>query len=62
MKTSSSDNYCLKRVTIRMLDKKTYYSTGDLSKEYRDDAENNDIFYMEHVNDDECSWDNSPRC
>ena len=62
MKTSSSDNYCLKRVTIRMSDKKTYYTTRDLSKEYRDNAENDDIFLMEHVNDDECNWDNCPQC
>ena len=56
MKTSSFNNYCLKRITIRMSDLRTYYTTNYLT-ELRDDSNNNEILYMEHINDDECNWD-----
>ena len=59
MKTSSWNNYCLNRVSIRMSDLKTYYTTHYLLSELRDDEKNNAILYMEHINDDECNWDKS---
>ena len=58
MKTSSNDNYCLKQVIVRMDDKKTYYrAAGFPEDEQRTLRQNDEIIYTEHVNDDECNWD-----
>ena len=58
MKTSSNDDYCLKQVIVRMGDKKTYYrAAGFPEDEFRKKSQNDEIIYTEHVNDDECNWD-----
>ena len=41
-----------------MDDKKTYYrAAGFPEDEKRTQRQNDEIIYTEHVNDDECNWD-----
>ena len=62
MKTNQNDKYCVKSVRVRMGDKKTYYTTGNLPNVYRTKSQNEDIFYTEHIQDDGCNWDDIDPC